>query len=73
VIWTVAFWKGASERAIKTFAQAGVALITADAVVGLLDLDVVSLLSVSGLAALVSVLTSVGNADFVAGDVHKEV
>lgn len=73
MIWTVAFWKGASERAIKTFAQAGVALITADAVVGLLDLDVVSLLSVSGLAALVSVLTSVGNADFVAGDVHKEV
>jgi hypothetical protein len=66
VIWTKAFWKGASERAIKTFAQAGVALITADAVVGILDLDVVSLLSVSGLAALVSVLTSVGNADFTA-------
>jgi hypothetical protein len=67
VIWTKAFWKGATERAIKTFAQAGVALITADAVVGLFDLDVAGLLSVSGLAALVSVLTSVGNADFTAG------
>lgn len=73
MIWTKAFWKGAAERAIKTFAQAGVALITSDAVVGLLDLDAVQVLSVSGLAALVSVLTSVGNADFVAGDVHKEV
>lgn len=72
MIWTAAFWKGAAERAIKTFAQAGVALITSDAVVGLIDLDVVQVLSVSGLAALVSVLTSVGNADFVAGNVHKE-
>lgn len=71
MIWTKAFWKGAGERAIKTFAQAGVAFVTADTV-GLLDLDYVALASVSGLAALVSVLTSVANAEFVAGKAPTE-
>lgn len=61
-----AFWKGATERAVKTVAQAAVAFVTADTV-GLLNVDYVQLLSVSGLAGLVSLLTSIANADFVAG------
>ncbi|KAB1647460.1 holin [Pseudoclavibacter sp. CFCC 14310] len=63
---TLAFWKGLGERAIKTFAQALVAVIGTGAL-GILDVDWLSALSVAGLATLVSVLTSVGNADFTAG------
>ena len=51
--------KAAGIRAVKTFAQSAVALITAQAT-GLLDVDWQALASVSGLAALVSVLTSLG-------------
>lgn len=64
--WTKAFWSGAAERAVKTFAQAAVAFVTAD-VVGLADIDLAGLASVAGLAALVSLFTSVGNPEFVAG------
>ncbi len=64
--FSTAFWRGAAERAVKTFAQAGVAVLTADTT-GLLDVDFGQLASVAGLAALVSVLTSVANADFVSG------
>jgi hypothetical protein len=69
MLWTSAFWKGAGERAIKTFAQAAVAVIGAETV-GLLNVDFAGLASVAGLAALVSVLTSIGNADFVSGEVE---
>ncbi len=48
------------ERAIKTFAQAAVAFLAAGAT-GLIDVDWVQLASVAGLAALVSILTSVGS------------
>lgn len=51
--------KAAGIRAVKTFAQSAVALITAQAT-GLLDVDWQALASVSGLAALVSILTSLG-------------
>lgn len=71
MIWSKAFWKGAAERAVKTFAQAAAAFVTAD-VTGLVDLDFGGLASVAGLAALVSVFTSVANADFVAGRVSEE-
>lgn len=53
------FWVDAFDRAVSTFAQAAVAALTADAIPGLLDMDLGAVLSVSGLAALVSVLTSV--------------
>ncbi len=57
----VEFAKAALERAVKTFAQSAVALITANAT-GLLDVDWAQLASVSGLAALVSILTSIASA-----------
>lgn len=71
-LWTKAFWKGAAERAVKTFAQAAVAVLTADTA-GLLEVDLAQLGSVAGLAALVSFLTSVANADFVAGKAETPV
>ena len=48
------------ERAVKTLAQTAAAILTGN-VTGLLDVDWVQLASVSGLAALVSVLTSVAS------------
>lgn len=57
---SASFWKATAERAVKTFAQTAAALLTGN-VTGLLEVDWISLASVSGLAALVSVLTSVGS------------
>ena len=56
-MWTVSFWKQAAERALKTFAQAVLALITA-AGMGLMDVDWGQAFSVGGLAVVASVLTS---------------
>jgi hypothetical protein len=72
MIWTLAFWKGAAERAIKTFFQVFAALITADAsgigaTVGLEHVSWLAILSVSGLAAVASLATSISNAEFTAG------
>lgn len=53
------FGKALIERAIKTFCQSAVAFLAAGAT-GLIDVDWVQLASVSGLAALVSLLTSIG-------------
>ncbi|MBT2485823.1 MULTISPECIES: holin [unclassified Microbacterium] len=53
------FWIDTFDRAVATFSQAAVAALTADAIPGLLDMDLTAVLSVSGLAAAVSVLTSV--------------
>jgi hypothetical protein len=63
---TAAFWKGLGERALKTFCQALIAAIGTGAV-GLLDVDWRSALSVSAMAALVSVLTSLASPSFTAG------
>lgn len=54
------FWIQTVERAVKTVAQTAVATITANAT-GLLDADWTTIGSVSGLAGLVSVLTSIGS------------
>jgi hypothetical protein len=59
-VWTVAFWKAAAERALKTFAQAFAAFLVANAT-GILDIDWGNAASVAGLATLLSVLTSVGS------------
>lgn len=66
MIWTTAFWKGAAERAIKTAAQS-LAAVFVVGTTSLLDVDWTVSLSVAGAAALASLLTSIGNADFVAG------
>lgn len=59
-MWTGAFWLAAFERAVKTFAQAAVGFLTADAT-GLLDVQWEQAASVSGFAALLSLLTSVAS------------
>ena len=65
-MFTLAFLKGAAERAISTFAQALVSVLGI-AGLGLLDVDWGQTLSVAGLAALLSVLKSVATPGFTAG------
>lgn len=55
---TIQWWKAAGIRAAKTFCQTAVSLIGTGAV-GFMDLDGIQIASVSGVAALVSILTSV--------------
>ncbi|GAA0719777.1 holin [Dactylosporangium roseum] len=57
-MFTASFWKAAAERAVKTFAQAGLALLTGDGL-GVLDVDWGQVGSVGLLAAIASVLTSI--------------
>lgn len=65
-IWTAAFWRAAAERSIKTGAQTGAALLTA-AGTGLIDTDWQTAASVSGMAAVISLLTSIAS-DAATGD-----
>ena len=67
MIWSKAFLRGAGERAIKTWFQTLVALIGTSAVI-LQDVDWLYILSGATLAAVLSLATSVGNADFTAGE-----
>ena len=62
-MFTLMFWRDAIERAVKTAAQTAVALIGTD-MVGFLELDWLQIASVSGVAAVLSVLTSVGSDPF---------
>jgi len=57
---TRTFWADAIERSVKTIAQAMIAQLGAGAF-GLLDVNYVTLLSVSGLAGLISLLTSIAS------------
>lgn len=66
MIWSKKFWAGVFERAVKTGAQVAVATF-AIGTTGLLDVDWVGLGSIVGAAVIASVLTSIGNANFVAG------
>lgn len=66
MIWTGKFWKGAGERAIKTFAQTLAAVFVLG--VPVFDLDLTQGLQLAATAALASILTSVGNADFTSGE-----
>lgn len=65
MIWTRGFWKDAGERAIKTFFQSFVALIGTAQLIQAVDWNVV--VSGSLLATILSVATSLGNADFTTG------
>ena len=57
------FWIAAAERAIKTFAQALLALI-GTGMVGIMELDWLQIFSVAATATVVSLLTSVVSANF---------
>ncbi len=59
-IFTRSFAKDVAERSVKTFAQVLAAMLGANAT-GILDADWTSSLSVAGLAAVVSILTSIGS------------
>jgi hypothetical protein len=63
VIWTVGFWKGACERAIKTAAQTAVAFFVIGET-GVADVDWATVGGISLVAAIVSVLTSLASAPF---------
>jgi len=53
------FWAYSGERAMKTVAQTALAVITSSQVIGILDVDWNNLVSVSLLAGVMSLLTSV--------------
>ena len=59
-ILTGRFWAAAGERAVKTGAQVAASLLVASGT-GLLDTDWLTALSVSGMAAVISLLSSVGS------------
>jgi di/tricarboxylate transporter len=63
-VFTLMFWRDAVERAVKTFAQSALALILAAKAASLLEIDWGNLFAVAGLAALISVLTSLGSVKF---------
>lgn len=58
-IWTRAFWKATTERAVRTFAQAAGATLVGTGT-GLIDTDWIGVLSVAGMAAVLAVLFAVG-------------
>ncbi|MGH3883708.1 MAG: holin [Pseudonocardiaceae bacterium] len=60
-MFTYRFWQLASERAVKTFAQSLVAILSATGV-GLLTVPWSTALPTAGMAALLSVLTSMASA-----------
>jgi hypothetical protein len=66
-MFTAAFWQAAVERAVRTFAQTFGALLVADPLIGLVDFDWVDGLQVSGMAAVASLLTSIGASAFTPG------
>lgn len=65
MIWTKEFWKGLGERAIKTAAQNVAAILVVG--VPVFSIDWKAGLGLAATATLGSILTSIGSADFVAG------
>lgn len=55
-MFTLAFWKRTTERAIATAAEAALAVLTVDGVVQSIDLDLAHIASISGLSAVAAVL-----------------
>lgn len=66
-IWSGPFWRGAGERAVKTFAQTEVTLIGAN-LLPVVELPWYALLGSGLTAAILSVLTSLINPRFTAGE-----
>lgn len=73
MIWTGKFWKGAGERALKTFVQSTLAALLAAVGAATSAWEVTWLdsgydaLGIGLMAAFLSVATSIGNADFTSG------
>jgi hypothetical protein len=65
-VWTVEFWKAVAERAVWTFAQALLGILTIGAT-GLLSTPWLPTLSAAGVAALVAVLKAI-TANYVTGN-----
>jgi hypothetical protein len=61
------FWLQTLERAVKTFAQAAIALLGGDGF-GLIQIDIGNVFSVAALAAVVSILTSLASGPFTSGN-----
>ena len=59
-MWNKGFWKDAAERAIKTFAQVAVSFLVIGTT-GVLEVDWQQMASISAVAALASVLTSIAS------------
>lgn len=57
-MWSASFWRQSVERMIKTFAQTLITILGTSAT-GLLDVGWQQALSASGLATLLSLLTSI--------------
>lgn len=63
------FWKAAGVRAVKTFAQTALSMITIGQ--AFIDVNWVNVLSVSGVACILSLLTSLAGLPEVEGDDAK--
>jgi len=59
-MWSKAFWLDGGERALKTAAQVAVSFLVIGTT-GVLDVDWVQVASVSAVAALASILTSIAS------------
>ncbi|WP_120338143.1 holin [Cryobacterium soli] len=59
IIFTLAFWSYAGERASKTVAQTAITALTVGGIAGVLDVAWVPLASGVALSGILSVLTSV--------------
>lgn len=62
------FAKDAAERCVKTIAQTAIVTIGAGPVTGVIDLDWANVASISGLAGLLSLLTSVASSKWGSDD-----